>query len=242
MAARVLVINPNTTSAVTDQVLACCRGLHGDVHWDGATSRLGAPYIASELAYALASHAVLEAYADHYDGQDAVLLACFGDPGLLALREIAAVPVIGLAQSSLAAAAQFGRFGIVTGGKAWEPMLARFARAHGLDTNLVGICTVALTGADIAAAPHRAIDLLLPAAQRALQAGAEAILLGGAALAGLGAALGSRLPVPVLDNVALAARAVVDAALQRGPKPRAALPALRMAGVGPALSALLEGG
>jgi allantoin racemase len=169
---------------VTAQVLTECQHVQGQTIWDGVTARLGAPYIASEVAYALAAHAVLDAYALHYSGHVAVLVACFGDPGVLALREICPVPVIGLAHESLLVAAQQGKFAVVTGGKAWGPMLQRFARANQLDRQLVGIHTVELTGAQIAEAPDSAMASLVSAGQAAADEGAQCIVLGGAALTG----------------------------------------------------------
>lgn len=243
MAKRILLINPNTSESVTELLLAHCRRQHGDVNWHGVTSRVGAPYIATEVAYALASHAVLEAYAEHMDHHDAVFLACFGDPGLQALLEIASVPVVGLAQSSFGVAAGRGRFAVVTGGHAWQPMLQRFARAQQLDGNLTGIHTVALTGAEIAAAPDYARDLLVGAALQGVAAGAECILLGGAALAGMAAGLQSQVPVPVLDNVALGAQAVVEAASKRpSTAARSGAPGLVTKGLGSALADLLRAG
>jgi allantoin racemase len=208
---RCLVINPNTSGAVTDRVVAACRQAQPGVRWEGATARFGAAYIADEVAYAKAAHAALDAYEAFYSGQDALLLACFGDPGLLALRELARRPVLGLAQSSFEAAAQRGPFAVVTGGHAWAPMLSRFARLHGLDAKLVGIHTIDWTGAQIAADPDGALDALVAAAQKGIAAGAQFILLGGAALAGLALSLQPRLSIPVLDNVLLAAQAVADA-------------------------------
>ena len=205
---RCLVINPNTTVAVTEMVLAACRRAQPALQWEGATARFGAPYVADEVSYAKAGHAVLDAFEAFYAGQDAVLLACFGDPGLLALRELASVPVIGLAQSSLEAAGRRGRFAVVTGGHAWAPMLARFARAHRLDEKLIAIHTIDWTGARIAADPDGARDALSAAAKQGIDGGAECILLGGAALAGLAPLLQPHLPVPVLDNVELAAQTV----------------------------------
>lgn len=208
---RCLVINPNTTAAVTEKVVAACRQAQPALQWQGATARFGAAYIADEVSYAIAGHAALDAQAALHAGHDAVLLACFGDPGLLALRERARVPVIGLAQSSFEAAARRGRFAVVTGGHAWAPMLDRFARAHRLDANLVGIHTIDWTGAQIAADPDGAQGALLAAARLGIDGGAQSILLGGAALTGLAPSLQPRLLVPVLDNVLLAAQAVVDA-------------------------------
>ncbi len=237
---RVLVINPNTSAHVTDMVLASCRRAHPAVHWDGATGRLGAAYIASEAAYAIAAHAALDACAAHYAGHDAVLVACFGDPGLLALRELALAPVVGLAQSSFEAAAQRGPFAVVTGGRAWGPMLERFARMHQLDARLVGVYTVDLTGAQIAEAPDTALQDLCRACERGIDAGARNIVLGGAALAGLAATLQPRVAIPLLDNVLLGAQAAVDAAL-RAPLPTVAPVASRspVTGLGPALTQLL---
>lgn len=115
---RILVINPNTTQAVTDRVVAACRAAQPLLQWEGATARFGAPYIASEVSYAVAAYAVLDAFEANNQGYDAVLIACFGDPGLLALREAAKVPVLGLAQASFEAAQQRGPFAVVTGGRA----------------------------------------------------------------------------------------------------------------------------
>lgn len=192
-------------------VVAACRQAQPGVQWEGATARFGAAYIADEVAYAKAAHAALDAYEAFFNGHDAVLLACFGDPGLLALRELARVPVVGLAQSSFEAVAQRGRFAVVTGGHAWAPMLARFARLHGLDTRLTGIHTIDWTGAQIAADPDGARDALVAAAQQGIDAGAQCVLLGGAALTGLAPSLQPRLSVPLLDNVLLAAQTVADA-------------------------------
>ena len=211
---RILIINPNTTQSVTDRVVEHARAAHPELQWIGTTARFGAPYIASEATYAVAAHAVLDSFEFEVARQgpfDAVLIACFGDPGLMALREVAGVPVVGLAQASFEAAGRRGPFAVVTGGRAWEPMLRRFARMHQLDAGLCGIYTIALTGADIAADPARAHQDLVAACQMGVDAGAANIVLGGAGLAGLAAVLQPRLGVPVLDNVLLGAQAVRQA-------------------------------
>lgn len=208
---RVLVVNPNTTAAVTQRVVEACRAAQPALHWDGATARFGAPYISDEVSYAKGAHAALDACESAFQGHDAVLLACFGDPGLMALRQWQSVPVIGLASASLEAAGRAGRFAVVTGGMAWGPMLERFARAHRLDANLTGIHTIDWTGAQIAADPEGARDALVAAVERGVADGAQAVLLGGAALVGMAATLQPRVPVPLLDNVLLAAQAVADA-------------------------------
>src|SRR5262249_9733144 len=98
---RLLLINTNTTETITTLLLdAARRMVDPSVTVTGVTARFGARYIASRSAYAIAEHAALDAYAEHGRDADAVIIACFGDPGLLALREIAPVPVIGMAEAS----------------------------------------------------------------------------------------------------------------------------------------------
>jgi len=214
-----LVLNPNTSEDVTRALLerAHARGDAG-VHWLGCTAAFGARYISGEVAAALAAHAALEAYAAHaaeHGEPAAALLACFGDPGLFALRALARVPVLGLAEVSMRAAAQQGPFVVVTGGARWEPMLWRLARALELDAALCGITTVEASGSELAADPARAEATLRVACATALERWPQArsLLLGGAALGGMARAVGDGLHVPVLDSVDLALGALRDAAL-----------------------------
>lgn len=212
---RILIINPNTSESVTERVLAACRQAHPDLQWEAITARFGAPYIASEASYVVGAHAVLDAFSNFEAASgrpDAVLIACFGDPGLLALREVAKLPVVGLAQASLEAAAALGPFAVVTGGTAWGPMLERFARMHQLDAQLCGIHTVELTGAQIAEAPEQSFAMLAEACRRAIEGGARQVVLGGAGLSGLAVHLQAQVAVPLLDNVLLGAAAVAQAA------------------------------
>jgi Asp/Glu/hydantoin racemase len=211
-AMRLLLINANTTGAITDRLVAIARGLApAGVEVIGATGRFGARYIASRAASAIAAHAALDAYAEHGAGADAVLIGCFGDPGLDALREIAPVPVLGLADASAEAALRVARrFGVVTGGAAWAPMLTEFYASRGLADRLAAVRTVAPTGGQIAADPEGALAMLAEACEAcAAQDGAEAVILGGAGLAGLAARLEGRVRVPVIDSVEAGVRAAL---------------------------------
>lgn len=218
---RLLIVNPNTSAEVTQRLLGHAQA-QAPAGWvvQAAQARFGARYISGEMAAAVAGHAALDAYARHAAQQgepDAVLLGCFGDPGLFALRACARAPVLGLAEAAMRAAAAQGRYAIVTGGAAWVPMLERLARALQLDASLCGVHTVPRSGGDLAADPEGAQRLLLQACREALARwpDARALLLGGAGLAGMAAPLLPLLPVPVLDNVDLALRsawALPDAA------------------------------
>jgi allantoin racemase len=214
-----LLINPNTSDSVTTLLhdhASAFAPAGGRVF--AVTARFGARYISSELSAAVAAHAVLDAYAHHvaaHGEPGAVLIGCFGDPGLLALRELTAVPVLGLAEASMRAAGTEGRYAIVTGGVFWPAMLRRLAWSLGLLEPLAGIVTVERSGAELAADRPAAIRLLLAACQQALETHApQGLLLGGAALAGMADALRPHLQVPLWDSVACGVQAAWLAALQ----------------------------
>jgi Asp/Glu/hydantoin racemase len=212
---NLLLINANTSADITAKLVGIARAMAPEgVTITGATGRFGARYIASRAASAIAAHAAIDAFAEHGEGADAVLIGCFGDPGLDALRELAQVPVLGLADAS-ATAAQGRRFGVVTGGAAWKPMLEEFFAARGTGARLSGVRTVAPTGGEIARDPDAALALLARTCRDCVeQDGAEVVILGGAGLAGLAARLD--LPVPVLCSVEEGVRAALAALGQGG--------------------------
>ena len=76
----------------------------------GAGKGTGTPH---GLAEALAVPGLLDAIARH--PADGYVVACFGDPGLDAARELAAGPVVGIAEAAMRTAAYLGR------GTAWSP-------------------------------------------------------------------------------------------------------------------------
>lgn len=201
-----LLINPNTSEAVTRQLAQAAAPLTpvgGQVLT--RTARFGLRYISSEYGLALASHAVLDAYDTALSegaSPNVVLLGCFGDPGLLALRERARVPVCALAEASMREAAARGRYAIVTGGAAWVPMLRRLAWSLDLLDPLAGIVSVEPTGAELAAAPEMAGRVLRQACQQAAALpGVTSIIVGGAALAGWATRLQPEFALPLLDSV-----------------------------------------
>jgi Asp/Glu/hydantoin racemase len=246
---HLLLINPNTTATITDLVANEARKVVTQgTEVRAATGRFGARYVASRAAYAIAGHAALDAYAEFGGSADAVVLACFGDPGLLALKEIAHQPVVGMAEAScLTATALGGRFSIVTGGERWGPMLEEFVAALGLRDRLASVETVAPSGADIARDPDRALGLLADACCTAVKAHrANSVILAGAGLAGLAARIADRVPVPLIDSLEAAVRLAEALARSRPVKPAvggfAMTPPVETTGLAPALAKRMGGG
>lgn len=215
---RLLLINPNTSEEITNKVVAASRACAmPGTEIVGTTGRFGARYISDRAAYAIAGHAALDALAAYVEPCDAVVLACFGDPGLLALREATTRPVIGMAEAAIEAACATGpvsRFAIVTGGHGWVPMLEEFVAALGLAHRLAAVKAVDKTGAAIAVDPDAALAELAAACNACVRdQGADVVILGGAGLAGIAARIEDRVRVPLIDGVAVAiarAEAAVD--------------------------------
>jgi allantoin racemase len=219
-AQRILVINPNTGQATTDRLLQHLPvALPLGTSLTCVTARFGAPYIACEASYAVAGHALLDAWAhamaDAPENEQPrrVLIGCFGDPGLHALRESCAYPVTGLAEASFIEASSAGPFAIVTGGQRWQPMLERLALSLGYAQHLQHIETVPQSGAQLLADPVQAVHTLTAACQRAASQNVKAIILGGAGLAGFAALVQPSVSIPVIDSVHAGARVVMGSAL-----------------------------
>jgi allantoin racemase len=245
---RLLFLNPNTSAHLTELGLAVARRhARTDTEFVAMTGRFGARYISTRAAAAIAAHAALDAFARCEREVDGVLLACFGDPGLFALREVAAIPVVGMAEASCHLAASLGgKFSIVTGGQRWGPMLEEFVTAIGLRAKLASVRTIAPSGEVIAANPQAAYDALAAGCrQAASEDGAEAVILGGLGLAGLADAIADKVPVPVIDSAlaaVLAAEAAASLGARKATRGSFASPApIATTGLASPLAALLEG-
>jgi Asp/Glu/hydantoin racemase len=235
----VLLLNPNTNAQMTAAVAAAAAEVaDAGTTLFSTTARLGVPVICSRAGVALSGHAALDAFAAfvaanpaaHLDG---IVLACFGaEPACLeALREVSGgLPCTGMGEAGcLAAAAACQRFSIVTGGRAWAPMLTEYAGALGLGAQLKSVRVLVENGAEIAASPQAARENIYQAARGAVDDdGAELILLAGAGMVGQVAPLAQRLGggVPVLDGLSPALRRIeaeIDAraAVAVGPGPAA---------------------
>jgi allantoin racemase len=231
---RLLCINPNTTGEMTEKVVAmlASRFPAGTVIAP-VTSTCGPAAVVDRITFALGENAALRAFAARgHEPWDAVLLACFGDPALLAMRDIADVPVLAMADSALTLADRAGKaFAIVTGGVAWENMLKAFAALVRRDAHLVCVKTIAAHGGEIFADPAGARAALLAAIRACVAAGAEEVILGGAGLAGLAQGLGPQAGVPLRDGVEALATLTLETVLANraaGLLPRASPRASRM--------------
>ncbi|MFP4263960.1 MAG: aspartate/glutamate racemase family protein, partial [Halomonas sp.] len=96
---RLRLINPNTTVGMTTTIGEAARRVAATGTEIVATQPEHGPVsIESHFDEAISAVGVLEqVLTGEREGADAYIIACFGDPGLLAARELTRAPVIGIA-------------------------------------------------------------------------------------------------------------------------------------------------
>lgn len=211
---EILLINPNTSERTTDMMVTIARvTLPAGFTVRGVTARNGPPMILTPDALAAAGDEVLALWQRYGEGVAGVVVSAFGDPGLTALKGLANVPVTGICEASVLAAAQGGRrFGIAT----VTPDLVGPIEAcvHGLGIGRAYTGT-RLTREDpeaLTADPAR-LEAALGQAVEACVAldGAQAVVIGGGPLGQAAIALSQRMSVPVIAPIPAAMRRLLAA-------------------------------
>lgn len=204
---RLLVVNPNTTTAMTDAIRGVARArARPGTAITALTAPWGPASIESHAEEAIAAVATVEAIGDHVEGHDGVIVACFGDPGLEAAREIAPVPVVGIAEAAMLTTLPLARrFSVVAALDRAHPLMEDTVRRHGLEARCASVRTTGLAVLELEHDPIATEDAIVAAARRAVEEDhAEAICLGCAGMAGLDERVATRVGVPVIDGVAAA--------------------------------------
>jgi allantoin racemase len=230
------IINPNTTRAMTDLIGRSARVVAAPGTFvDAVQPTMGPASIESHYEEALAVPGILEQVAlGEAEGADAYVVACFGDPGLDAARELARGPVIGIAEAAMHAAALVGRrFTVVTTLGRTTARARELAARYGFAEACVAVraCEVPVLGLEHPGARER----LTRECHRAVQEdGADAIVLGCAGMAELCAVIADEVGVPVVDGVTagtVLAQSLVALRLRPGAAEYAPPPAKPMAGL-----------
>ncbi|MGH6691340.1 MAG: aspartate/glutamate racemase family protein, partial [Gammaproteobacteria bacterium] len=138
---KLLLINPNISEDVTAIMAAeARRSASPGTEITAVTARFGALYIENRIEASIASHAVLDALAEHGAGADGAIISAFGDPGLAAARELVDIPVVGVSEAAFLMAWTLGRrYAIVAMTKRLGTWYRECAVEHGLDGRLVNV-------------------------------------------------------------------------------------------------------
>lgn len=214
---RLLVINPNTSQRVSMTIDALVREEVGDgISVETVTAGFGFDYISSRAAVAIAAHAVLDAAARAITDTtrpDAIVLGCFGDPGLEALNEMTGLPVVGFAEAGLLAAAALPEpFLVATRGEVWCDLLAELTLKLGLQDRVTAVYSIEHPNEDTE-------GVVAALNERARATGAGRIVLGGAGMIPFLPAIIDASPLPVLDPHRAGIRKALRLAAERQAAP-----------------------
>jgi allantoin racemase len=162
-------------------------------------------------------------------GFSAIVIGCYSDPGLDALREMLTIPVIGPGAASLHLAAQLGtRISVLTpSGRGYGRVAARL-RALGIAPLLASVRGIGLSVMDLAKQTPGALDKAAEAARIAVeQDGSDVLVLGCMSMAflpGICEELGKRIGVPVVNPVIAALKTAEAVASMKLSHSKAAWP------------------
>jgi allantoin racemase len=208
---KIQVINPNTSQSMTasigraalavarlgTEIIACCpdagpESIEG--HFDEAIAAVG---VLEEIRKGVAA------------GYDAHIIACFGDPGLLAARELARGPVIGIAEAALHVASLIcTRFAVVTTLTRTRIIAEHLLRNYGMTEHCTSVRCVDVPVLELESMGEQALAERI--AEQAIQArdneGAGAIILGCGGMADLPERVSEMTGLPVVDGVAAAVK------------------------------------
>ena len=214
---RIKVINPNTTASMTATIGAVARSVaSSSTEIIACNPTTGPAAIEGHYDEAMSVVGVLEEIrkgeAEDIDGY---VIACFGDPGLLAARELAKGPVLGIAEAAMHTASFVATgFSLVTTLARTKVIAQHLVECYGMTRFCRKIRAIDLPVLSLET--DQARTALLQACQLAMKEdGCGAIVLGCGGMADLSRELSQDLGIPVIDGVSAAVK-LIEALLSLG--------------------------
>ncbi|SFB85320.1 allantoin racemase [Polaromonas sp. OV174] len=208
---KIQLINPNTTIAMTAKMAMAARQVaSAGTQILAVQSATGPASIESAVDEALALPGLLaQIQAGEAAGVDAHVIACFGDPGLRAAREIASAPVIGIAEAAMQLACLVSAsFSVVTTLASTVPTARRLLQDYGMTGRCARVRATGIAVLELEANTSELLRQKIGKECRLALAedGVGAIVLGCAGMADLCTELTEELGVPVIDGVTAAVK------------------------------------
>lgn len=203
----VILINPNSTEAMTDSALTAARKASPGIVFEGWTSRLGPPAIEGAEDGEAAIPPLLDLVRKASDaGAQAIVIACFDDTGLDAARDMAACPVIGIGEASYIMAGLLpGPAAVITTVAAALPVIRGNIRAQGHGHRIAEVIAAEVPVLTLDHDPVGAARAFARATER-LEGAPATIILGCAGAVTIIEHLSGTLPYTFMDGVTAAAR------------------------------------
>ena len=220
---QILIVNPNTTASMTDKIARAARSVvRPDTRIVATNPTEGPASIQGYLDAALCVPGILDAVSRHA-GYDALVVGCFDDTGVDALRCVVDVPVIGIGEAAYHAASMIApRFSVVTTLSRSVAGLEANLLKYGFDRKCGRVRASDVPVLSLEAGDEDSIAKIRQQVTLAIeQDGAEAIVLGCAGMTDLMARLSDEFRLPVIDGVtcgATLAEALVASGLRTSKK------------------------
>jgi len=209
---HIRIINPNTTAAFTKRCVAAATEVAASgTRITGGTSAFGVESVECHTDEALATPGVIDQVRKgEAEGVDGYVIACFGDTGLDAAREVARGPVVGMSEAALYAAALIApMFSIITLPSRTRAFAERVLWHAGLERRSPRVRTIDVPVLDCEDSPEALLAPFLAESRLAIaEDHAEAIILGCAGLQPLVGPVSAALGIPVIEGVAAAVKQV----------------------------------
>ncbi|WP_338118113.1 aspartate/glutamate racemase family protein [Streptomyces coryli] len=206
---KVLVVNVNTTTSMTDAMAARARQAAAPgTEIEALTPYFGPASVEGNMESHLSAVAVMDRVLAHPGPYDAVIQAGFGEHGREGLQELLAVPVVDITEAAAHLAMLLGRtYSVITTLDRAVPQIEDRLALAGLLARCASVRASGLPVLDLERNPDRAVKEIAEQAARAVRDDrAEVIVLGCGGMAGLEEAVRERAGVPVVDGVAAAVK------------------------------------
>jgi Asp/Glu/hydantoin racemase len=208
MSQRILVINPNSTQAVTDGIHRALEPLRlsGGPAFECVTLREGPPGIQSQRDVDGVISPLTRLIAERDADCSAFVIACYSDPGLFSAREVTKKPVLGISECGVLTALTLGqRFGVIAILAQSIPRHLRYLGAMGVVDRLAAELPVGLRVTELADASRTRQRMIDTGHRLVEEHGAHVIVMGCAGMAQYRAPLEDALGVPVVEPTQAAA-------------------------------------
>lgn len=207
---HIRLINPNTTAAMTAKIGAAAERVAAAGTRISATNPEAGPVsIESHFDEAISAVGVLdEIRRGDAQGVDAHVIACFGDPGLLAARELSAAPVIGIAEAAFHFAALIStRFSVVTTLGRTAIIAEQLLHNYGFAQHCRKVRAAEIPVLELEHDSACALERIIAECRRAkAEDGIGAIVLGCAGMAEHSAEIGAAVGLPIVNGVSAAVK------------------------------------
>ncbi|MEO9572620.1 MAG: aspartate/glutamate racemase family protein [Tateyamaria sp.] len=200
-----IVINPNSSQTVTNGIDAAVDPLRRfGIPIRCLSLAQGPPGIESQRQADLTIAPMLALAADQQDAAGYVI-ACFGDPGLHALRDQTALPVVGIQEASVMTALTLGqRFGVIAILPTSIPRHLRAFGAMGVLDRLAGDRALGLGVADLADESKSLAAMIATGKRLRDEDGANVLIMGCAGMARYRTPLQQATGLPVVEPTQVA--------------------------------------